>query len=257
MSLLLLFNQETEADIDDFIDVGHLQVENFLSGSFYLKSPQIKDHLIDIPIKAISFISLEVVLKQNTGQLELSLPLIICDINTSSGLELSLPKFNFTSNLFPGRAINSQIHFPNFLIDLSAGSVIQAELENFTCTIQTNYNSPASYDFYIPSFELFLICRADPLIDINISIPQLNILLDSDHNSSTLNCLLRPFFLTGDILSGNTFEFDGYLPLYKSRIESKHSGANDFLMALSSIQLQIKSGDILSNVLRYIRKRLR
>ena len=257
MSLLLLFNQETEADVDDFIDVGHLQVENSLEGLCYLRSPEIKDYLIQVPIKSISFSALELTASQNTGQFDLGFPSMDCLINAGDDFNITLPEIAFESNAFAGKAINSQITIPNFLIELSAGSDIQLSLESFTCSIQTNYNAPATCDFYLPSLELLLAGRDDPLIDANISIPRLNILLESINISSDLKLNLKPFFIGGDILPGNILELEGSLPVCKSIIESRHSGSNELVISLNSIQMQIDSGEISSGVLRYIWKRIR
>lgn len=189
--------------------------------------------------------------------IDAQIPSLSMDAYTGERLSVDMPSLRMEGELSPGNAADADIQMPSFRLEAFCGSQIYAVIPLFEIEMEAIYNHPAEFVASMPSLTLFLEAGKENLATLAASMPSMRLALGSISNNGNISCVLPSPNLSASLLSGITGTFSGDMPLFQLKAQSVVTGDNDMVITLCSPQLYIESGEIASNVLRYVKDKIR
>lgn len=241
------------------IDVGHFQTEDLLRGKGYIifapeeeEEPfnSLETQLPIINFRGFGFIPV--------GNLEAEFPGVSFVLYAGEHLDAELSFFSFEGDAVLGNVSNFDIEMPTFQLEMFGGSALQLFLPILNVVEMTEiYNRPISFSASMPVNTMLLESGSDNLGSLSSSLPVVYIALKDYSINSNFDGVLRiPHFFVF-MLSGVVTDFEGSFSNFGLQIESIVTGDNDLIATLYIPQLNIQSGEIAYEVLRYIKRKIR
>lgn len=192
-----------------------------------------------------------------TSSMELQFPKISFDAYVGESLTAEFPLFQIEISLSPGIVQNINTTIPALRLEMLCGSNIRASMPIFDIEIKEVYNHPVDFAGFIPKVSMFLEGSSENLSALGTAFPEMYLTLKSKSINGYVDGALRGPRFSASLLVGVKTGFNGEIPILQLSTKSIVTGDDDLVAALCSPQLYIQSGELGSEVLRYIKRKVR
>ena len=234
--------------------------------------------------------------KKSTITADANLPALSLSAYTGSFIAASLraPSIEFAATYYLPQDMDAT--FPSLDIGMEAGSHLDEIIPSFSCSIEATGGQVMSFVSELPGFDMeaflagyvavdlpmltqTILATPTVLANIEASLPAVSSLgflsLSSEGDIEaafpplrmdteiltgavvSITASILPLYMSGILLPGQVVNMDEHLPKLKAAITSIRTGPTSIVATLPSIRALAQSGEIESNVLRYVKEKVR
>lgn len=215
-------------------------------------------NLITVDLPTLSLVVKDDSLPAEEVKIDMALPLFSMAVTDAGSFNAKFQSLSMLSNGSANKLGSIKGIFPKLSVSMESGSVINAEFPSIGLDIGVDTQYLSNMIMNLPKFSLLARSTHSGANDVTLVFPNLKMGISAITGEvANISNLLPSMSMTVSAITGEVVNISGTLPILKSRMTGIKTGDNDLVLELELFKMVMESGEILEEVLRYVRGEIR